>query len=288
MSILPAAPPVHREESFDGTIKYTFAGSQDATYEACSLNLPYRRILRVICVSTQVGCPFDCRFCAIGTKPFLRNLSAAEILEQISVVSTDASWRDQAFEVAAMGTGEPLLALQELAEAIALAKIRFSRLCSLNVSTIGLPEKIREYSKLDLSGVELNLQLSVHGSSDTQRQLVMPRASMSASLMSVLDACKEFALTHSRKVVVNYLLFDGLNDTIIDARRLAKLLSPDHFSVKVSALNTIPNGRLTGARRESLVSFSSALGDCGLESRVFVSVGSDIAAGCGQFSNALL
>jgi 23S rRNA (adenine2503-C2)-methyltransferase len=288
MSMLLVAPPVHREESLDGTVKYTFSGRQNAAYEACSLNLPYRRVSRVICVSTQIGCPFDCTFCAIGARPFLRNLSATEILEQISVVSTDPTWCHQNFEVAAMGTGEPLLALQELTEAITSAKIRFSRLCSLNVSTIGLPAKIREYSKIDLSGVELNLQLSLHGSSDPQRQLVMPRASTAASLISILDACEEFASTHSRRVVVNYLLLEGVNDTIIDAHRLAKLLSPDRFSVKVSALNTVPNAPVIGAGRESLALFSSVLRDCGLEARVFVSVGSDIGAGCGQFSNAPL
>jgi 23S rRNA (adenine2503-C2)-methyltransferase len=209
-------------------------------------------------------------------------------LEQIGAVSADPTWSDQNFEVAAMGTGEPLLALQELTGAIVSAKIRFPRLCSLNVSTVGLPEKIREYSKIYLSGVELNLQLSLHGSSDSQRQLVMPRASAAASLMSILEACKEFASTHGRRVVVNYLLLEGVNDTIIDAHRLAKLLSPDRFSVKVSALNTVPNVQVIGAGRESLGLFSSVLRDCGLESRVFASVGSDIGAGCGQFSNALL
>ncbi len=288
MSRLLVAPPVHREESLDGTVKHTFSAQQTTAYEACSLNLPYRRVTRVICVSTQIGCPFDCTFCAIGTKPFLRNLSATEILEQISFVSADSTWSDQNFEVAAMGTGEPLLALQELTDAIISAKIRFSGLCSLNVSTIGLPEKIRNYSELDIPGVELNLQLSLHGSTDPQRQLIMPRASAAAPLMSILDACKDFASTHRRPVVVNYLLLEGVNDTIVDAHRLAKLLSPDSFSVKISALNSVPHAQVAGAGRESLVSFSSVLRDFGLDARVFVSVGSDIGAGCGQFSNALL
>jgi 23S rRNA (adenine2503-C2)-methyltransferase len=288
MSITLVSALVNRAESFDGTIKYTFGGLQDPTYDACSLNLPYRRIPRVVCVSTQLGCPFDCRFCAIGAKPFLRNLSPAEILEQISVVATDPSWCEQRFEVAAMGTGEPLLALQELAEAIAAAKARFDGLTSLNVSTVGLPEKIRDYSQVDIPGVELNLQLSLHGTSDLQRQVVMPRASAAASLTLILNACEEFTSTHCRKVVVNYLLLEGINDSIVDAHRLAELLSSDRFTVKISALNAVPNAQLTGARQESLASFSSALADCGLESRVFASVGSDIGAGCGQFSNAPL
>ena len=287
VATLASSVVTRREVSSDGTVKLTFGAGLDAGYEACLLKLPYRKIPRVICVSTQIGCPLDCTFCAIGGKPFIRNLSAGEILDQILTAARDLVWTDESFEVAAMGTGEPLFALQELLEAIIEAKVHLPRLCSLNVSTVGLPARIREYAQTKVSGVELNLQLSLHGTSDEQRRIVMPRASATAGLRLVLLACEEFSLLQSRDVVVNYLLLRGINDSSEDAQRLVNLLSPKHFNVKVSALNPILSGTVVGADYIALQSFCSTLRTLGFVARVFTSAGADISAGCGQFSNNL-
>jgi 23S rRNA (adenine2503-C2)-methyltransferase len=287
MATLASAPAIRREVGSDGTVKLTFCAAHETAYEACLLNLPYRQVSRVICVSTQIGCPFDCTFCAVGDTPFLRNLSGAEILEQIIAVSRDPAWIDEDFEVAAMGTGEPLFALQELLQGIVEARSHLPRLCSLNISTVGLPAKIREYAQTKVCGVRLNLQISLHGTSDEQRGIVMPRATTAAGLKSVLEACEEFALLHRRHVVVNYLLLRGINDSIVDAQRLVSLLSPEYFTVKISALNPVSDGKVFGTDHTALQSFCSSLRALGLEARVFTSAGSDISAGCGQFSNNL-
>src|SRR6267142_3066935 len=95
-----------RNASADGTVKLRFCTAEWASYEACLLHLNYRAIPNVICVSTQLGCPFDCSFCAIGAQQFQRNLTTSEISQQIMAALADPFWERKLneFEIAAMGT----------------------------------------------------------------------------------------------------------------------------------------------------------------------------------------
>jgi len=277
----------HRQLSGDGTVKFTFIDHQGHTFETCLLDLGYRTVPRVVCISTQVGCPFDCRFCAIGRDPFVRNLSCDELSYQILSAMDYSHWAEghQTFEVAAMGTGEPLCALEELVSAVRSAKEDFPELVSLNVSTIGIPERIRQYSQTDIQGVDLSLQLSLHGASDEQRTFIMPIASR-FSLSTVLRACKEFAITHKKAVLANYLLVEGVNDRCEDAIQLCKLLDPCFFSIKLSILNPTETAQLVGSNAAAISKFQTTLQNNGFQARVFTSCGRDIGAGCGQFSNS--
>lgn len=275
-----------RSVSTDNTVKLSFRISDESWYESCLLDLPYREIRKVICVSTQLGCPFDCVFCAVGTTPFRRNLTCEEILEQIRCALSDPFWneREEDFEIAAMGTGEPLCALAEVAAAVSATKSCTPHLKSLNVATVGIPERIREYSSMHIEGVQLNLQLSLHATSNEQRRRIMPRAA-TINLHEILEACRQFSLSHRNRVVVNYLLLKDFNDSASDAARLADLLDPALFSVKVSVLNAAPHLTFKAAERRELREFCSMLQQSGLAARVFTSAGVDIGAGCGQFSN---
>ena len=277
-----------RSLSADGTVKFSFAVGQGVTYESCLLNLGYRRIPRVVCVSTQIGCPFDCAFCAVGRIPLQRNLSASEIFNQVLHALTDPLWRGMTdpFEVAAMGTGEPMCALEEVIGAVRQAKHAFPNLRSLNVATVGIPEKIERYADECVEGIEFHLQLSLHGTTDQQRTHIMPRAAR-VPIADILAACSRFARKHGRQVLVNYLLLDGFNDSEEDAMRLIKLLAPELYSVKLSVLNRTPTFRFDTAGTRAFQSFCSVIARKGLQVRIFTSAGVDIGAGCGQFSNSL-
>ena len=183
-----------------------------------------------------------------------------------------------------MGTGEPMMLLRELIGAIRMAKVRDVKLASLNVATVGIPERILEYAECDISGVKLNLQLSLHGTTDNQRLQIMPRAAL-FGIKEVLSAASYFSKTKTR-VVVNYLLLHGINDSSCDAERLAKLLDPELFVLKISELNSIPEGTLVPSSRQRLFEFQDWLLERGLPVRIFTSAGVDIGAGCGQFSNS--
>lgn len=277
-----------RSLSADGTVKLTFAVGQGVTYESCLLNLKYRHIPRVVCVSTQIGCPFDCAFCAVGRIPFRRSLLTSEILDQILHALADPLWRGMSdpFEVAAMGTGEPMCALEEVIGAVRQAKRAFPNLESLNVATVGIPEQIERYNHELVEGVDFHLQLSLHGTTDQQRAQIMPRAAR-IPIADTLAACSRFARKHGSQVLINYLLLDGFNDSEEDAERLLYLLPPDLYSIKLSVLNPTQIFRFKTARAFSFHSFGSILARNGLRVRVFTSAGVDVGAGCGQFSNVL-
>jgi 23S rRNA (adenine2503-C2)-methyltransferase len=279
--------PVRRLVSTDGTVKVSFLDAEGRRFETCLLNLEYRIVSRVVCVSTQVGCPFDCRFCSVGSDPFIRSLTRDEIFAQVFSAIHDSFWhpRHNAFEIAAMGTGEPLCALEELIGAVQMSKEQFPELISLNVATIGIPDGIRRYSGVDIEGVDVNLQLSLHGASDEKRAIVMPLASR-FGLVPVLNACEDFALRRQKPVLVNYLLIDGVNDSAEDAFDLCRLLDPHFFTIKLSVLNPTKAIGLTGSRGDAISRFQNILRNNGFSHvRVFTSCGKDIGAGCGQFSN---
>ncbi len=279
-----------RSSSADGTVKLAYMIPEGGRVETCLLDLAYREIPLVVCVSTQVGCPFDCKFCAVGLTTYERNLTAEEILYQITLSRQNPWWQSRMgsqYEVAAMGTGEPMLVLPQLIGAIRIAKAEDDGLISLNVATVGLPEKIREYANEEIDGVKLSLQLSLHGSTDEQRWQVMPSASR-FGIGKVIAAASDFARSKQTCVTVNYLLFEGLNDSFEDARRLAAMLNPRFFTIKVSAFNPVPGAEAVPASYQRLFEFSSWLKEQGLSARVFSSAGVDIGAGCGQFSNAPL
>lgn len=279
-----------RATSFDGTVKLSFGLKGGHTCDSCLLDLAYRRFPLVVCVSTQVGCPYDCRFCAVGQGSFSRSLSVQEISEQILLSRMDPWWAskdEDGFEVAAMGTGEPMLVLDQLMDAIRIAKSRDEGLVSLNLATIGIPARIRQFARERVDKVELNLQLSLHATTDDQRRCLMPRAAQFA-LGDVLDAACYFSQLRKKRVTANYLLVRGVNDSEKDAHRLVELLDPRFFEIKISVLNPIPLEQLQPSPLARLTDFCALLQSEGLQARVFGSAGVDIGAGCGQFSNSLL
>lgn len=224
----------------DGTVKFLLSAADGARIE--TVLMPYRDRVTV-CVSTQVGCPVGCAFCATGGMGFRRNLSVAEIVDQVRPASISAASQDKRISnVVYMGMGEPLLNLGAVLGSIkVLTAARGLGMAhrALSVSTIGIPAGI---TRLGREEPQVNLALSLHAADDETRARLVPDR-YRHPLSDILDAAWEhFAMTH-RKLLVEYVLLGGVNDSPEDARRLAALLRGHVVTVNLLAWNPVdPRG----------------------------------------------
>ncbi len=284
----------------DGTTKFLL-GTRDG-HEVETVLMPYGR-RATVCVSSQVGCPVGCLFCATGGLGFRRDLSAAEIVDQVRLAAAAAARTDHRLSnVVYMGMGEPLLNLPAVLASIRLLTyprgLGLSRR-ALSVSTIGLPAGIRQLARAE---PQVNLALSLHAATDELRRTLIP-GRYCRPLAEVLAAAREhFALTH-RKLLVEYLLLKGVNDRPEDARDLARLLNGMVVTVNLLPWNPGPRSSLRdrggAARPRSLETaalrfapsppvaiqrFAEILGRAGIEAVVRRSKGAEILAACGQLA----
>ncbi len=285
----------------DGTVKLLLACRDGALIE--TVLMPYQR-RTTVCVSSQAGCPVGCGFCATGAGGFRRNLTVAEIVDQVRMTAALAGEIGKRLSnVVYMGMGEPLLNLQAVLASIrVLTHPRGMALGhrSLSVSTIGIPAGIL---KLGHAEPQVNLALSLHASSDHTRELLVPPRHRH-SLDEILTAAWEhFAMTR-RKLMVEYVLLRGVNDSTDDARRLAALLRGHVVTVNLLSWNPVrtdggPSRTVSSRRAEAreerrpaffpsppaaVAAFRDTLADAKIEVTVRESRGADIEAACGQLA----
>lgn len=268
-----------RSDDPDGTTKLLLKATGDgAALEAVIMRYAKRS---TVCVSTQVGCALGCAFCATGSLGFTRNLTAAEIVDQVreaQAILTDEGRR--VTNVVYMGMGEPLLNLDAVLLSLKLLHDPSGMghsARSLSVSTVGIPAGIRRMAREE---PQVNLALSLHAPSDELRTRLIP-ANRRFPLRDVLSACDDhFAMTR-RKLFMEYLMLAGVNDSPRQANVLADLMRG-----RVVAVNLIPWNPGCGDFRpsppEALVAFLNALKTRGVEVSVRESRGRSIAAACGQ------
>lgn len=268
-----------RSDDPDGTTKLLLKSTDDgAAIETVIMRYAKRS---TVCVSTQVGCALGCAFCATGSLGFTRNLTAAEIVDQVreaQAILTDEGRRIT--NVVYMGMGEPLLNLDAVLLSLKLLHDPHGMghsARSLSVSTVGIPAGIRRMAREE---PQVNLALSLHAPSNELRTRLIP-ANRRFPLSDVLSACDDhFAMTR-RKLFVEYLMLAGVNDSPRQANVLADLMRG-----RVVAVNLIPWNPGCGDFRpsppESLVAFLNALKTRGVEVSVRESRGRSIAAACGQ------
>jgi len=235
----------------------------------------YRDGRRSICVSSQSGCPLTCTFCATGQMMFGRNLTASEILDQ----ALHFRRAEQIDHVVFMGMGEPMLnvdAVLEAARRLVDVGVTPRR---TTVSTVGWLPGLRRF--VDEADIPIRLALSLHAPTDALRSEIMP-VNDRYPLEDVLAEChRYFALRH-RKVFVEYVMLDGVNDAPEHARELARLLDRTVFKVNLIPYN--PTGMYDGSSRERIALFKSVLDHARLPSTVRLTRGRDIAAACGQLA----
>jgi 23S rRNA (adenine2503-C2)-methyltransferase len=259
-------------KSDDGTVKCLFHTADGRPLEAVLMR--YRDGRRSVCVSSQSGCPLTCTFCATGTMKFGRNLTADEILDQALHFR-----RHEAIDhVVFMGMGEPTMNIDNVLAAC-------ERLPDLGVtnrrtaiSTVGWVPGIDRIAECELP---LSLALSLHAPNDGLRSQLMP-VNERYPLAEVLAACERYRAKRRRKVFVEYVMLDGVNDLPEHGRELGKLLDPRAYKVNLIPYN--PTGAYDGSSPERIERFRAILAEHHITATVRLTRGRDIDAACGQLA----
>jgi 23S rRNA (adenine2503-C2)-methyltransferase len=261
-------------KSDDGTVKALFHTVDGRAVEAVLMR--YRDGRRSVCVSSQSGCPLTCTFCATGQMKFGRNLSADEILDQ----ALHFRRLEPIDHLVFMGMGEPTMNI----DAVLAACERLPDLGVTNrrtaISTVGWVPGIDRLAECEMP---LSLALSLHAPNDGLRSQLMP-VNDRYPLAEVLAACERYRARRRRKVFVEYVMLDGVNDLPEQARQLAALL--DRRIYKVNLIPYNPTGAYDGSPPERIERFRAILAEHGLGATVRLTRGRDIDAACGQLAAA--
>lgn len=260
----------------DGTRKYLFELDDGNILEGVLLRYHYGNTL---CLSTQVGCRMGCAFCASTKDGLIRNLSPGEMLGQVLAVNADEGGGRSVTNLVLMGSGEPLDNYENT--------MRFLRLVSapdgmgisprnISLSTCGLVDKMGDLAR---EGLPVTLCVSLHSARDEQRQTIMPIARV-WSVKQVTQAAKAYEKATGRRVIFEYALTEGVNDTPEDARALAELLKGFACHVNVIALNVAQGSALRGSSH--VEAFLKMLHDLGVSATRRRTLGEDIEGACGQ------
>ena len=259
-------------KSDDGTVKTLFHTADGRPLEAVLMR--YRDGRRSVCVSSQSGCPLTCTFCATGQMKFGRNLSADEILDQ----ALHFRRVEDVDHVVFMGMGEPTMNIDNvLAACERLPDLGVSNRRTA-ISTVGWVPGIDRIADCELP---ISLALSLHAPNDGLRSQLMP-VNDRYPLAEVLAACERYRARRRRKVFVEYVMLDGVNDHPQHARELAALLDPRGYKVNLIPYN--PTGAFDGSPPEQIERFRAILAEHRLTATVRLTRGRDIAAACGQLA----
>ena len=267
------------EQSKDKETKKYLFELEDGYFIEAVLILSDER--KTICVSSQVGCRVKCTFCASGKKGFFRNLAAFEIIEQILLVAKDIN--ENLTHVVFMGMGEPLLNLDEVVNAIEIiSNDKYLKISQrrITVSTSGILENIEKLKGKDL---KVNLALSLHAPTDEIRNKIMPYVKK-YKLKDLISSLKNYGFSTKRDISFEYILIDGINDSIEFAKKLHLLLKDIQCSINLIPYNEIEGLNYKRPDNNKVFKFKSYL----LSKKMIVSQrytkGKDIAASCGQLA----
>ena len=232
-----------------------------------------------VCVSSQVGCNMGCKFCESGRLKKVRNLETYEIVEQILLIQKYIGKRIDS--VVIMGIGEPFDNYDNIIRFIKIindAKGLAIGARHITVSTCGLVPKIEEFSNLDL---QVNLALSLHGATDAVRGRIMP-VNKVYNVDTVIKAIKHYIAKTNRRVTIEYVMLNMVNDTLDDAASLAKLLKGMNVYVNLIPYNETKNIEFSKSSKERIDKFYNYLVKSGINVTVRREFGGNIKAACGQ------
>ncbi len=242
-----------------------------------------------VCISSQVGCPLRCTFCATGYMGFTRNLNAAEIVEQVFLVNDHLACQSPATHltnIVFMGMGEPLLNLSNVLEAIETLsqqdyRFSFSQR-RITISTVGL---IPQIDSLSHSNLKTKLAISLHSAEQEKRSRLIPVAK-EHTLTNLQNALERYVAQTNEPVTLVYMLIEGINDSVRDAKNLARFSRSFLCKINLIDYNTIVNMGFKPVKAERLDGFIRVLVDAGLHVTVRKSYGESINAACGQLAIA--
>lgn len=270
-----------RVRSSDGAERYLFETHGGEFVEAVYLPHDYGNS---VCVSCQIGCGMGCVFCASGKYGLKRNLSAGEILSQVLYVAHDKKPLGGVNKIVMMGSGEPLANYDNTVKFIKLVNSRDGLnvgMRSISISTCGLPDGI---ARLASDGIACTLSLSLHAATDAKRREIMRIADRYTVVELVAELKKYFDKT-GRRVVIEYILIDGFNDTESDVIALKDLLRGLCCHVNLIPLNPTDGCTLKPPSKKRAYAFCDRLNAVNVSATVRRSMGSDVAGACGQLKN---
>jgi len=281
-------PDVVTEQiSNDGTRKWLLRGEGGQEFESVFIPEPGRGTL---CVSSQVGCTLNCRFCHTGTQKLVRNLNPAEIVGQV-MIARDAlgDWPSTAegrrlTNVVMMGMGEPLYNFDNVKAALAIVAdgdgLALSRR-RITLSTAGVVPMIRR------AGEEIgsSLAISLHAARDEVRDVIVP-INKKYKIAELLDACRNYpGVSNARRITFEYVMLKGVNDSLADARELVRVIRGIPAKINLIPFNPWPGAPYECSEWEQIEKFAEIVNRAGYASPVRTPRGRDIMAACGQLKS---
>jgi 23S rRNA (adenine2503-C2)-methyltransferase len=232
-----------------------------------------------LCVSSQVGCAYDCKFCASGLAGFTRNLQADEIVGQVLLAEREAA--DKVDNMVFMGMGEPLANFTNLIRALTILQAHWGLNIGarhMTVSTSGLAPQIKKLADFD---IPVRLAISLHGATDEVRDRIMP-VNKKYPLEVLFDALRYFRQRRKQKITLEYILIEGVNDGLDQARALARRTKSLEAKVNLIPYNTVEGLPWVRPSEEQQDAFCATLVANGVPATIRREKGHDIDAACGQ------
>jgi len=232
-----------------------------------------------VCVSTQVGCAYGCKFCASGLEGVKRNLTAAEIVDQ--VVHTQKLSGERVSNIVIMGMGEPLANYDNLIRALRIINAPWALgigARKITVSTVGLVLRIKQLAD---EPMQIRLAVSLHGATDEVRDRIMP-VNKKYPLKELLAACDYYVNTRKRMMTFEYILIDGVNDSLEQAHKLGAIANRLHAKVNLIPYNPVEGLPWKRPERSRCKMFQHTLKSHGITATLRIEKGTDINAACGQ------
>lgn len=276
-----------KQVSSDGTRKYVISLSDGALVETVGMPTyrPDGTVERLtVCVSSQVGCPMACLFCATGREGLTRNLTASEIVSQVTLVQND--FNERVSNVVVMGQGEPFLNYEEVLAALRVLNDEGDFNIGarhITLSTCGILHGIELLSR---EPEQFTLAISLHSALQYKRDELMPKVA-NQPLSELKSAIGRYIQATNRRVSFEYLLIRGVNDSEEDLKALLEFCDGLLCHVNLLPVNSIDGSPLKPASSATVKHWMSTLSSHGIESSFRKSRGSDIAGACGQLKNKL-
>lgn len=264
-----------RIESVDGTVKYLFKVGENSFIESVFIPDEDRATL---CVSSQVGCKMNCKFCMTGKQGFSMNLTAGMILNQIYSIPES----ERLTNVVYMGMGEPMDNIDEVLKSLEILTSSYGPAWSpkrITVSTVGLKKGLERF----LEESDCHLAISLHSPVPAQRRELMP-AEKAWSIEDIVELLRKYDFTRQRRLSFEYIVFKGVNDTELYARNILRLLRGLECRINLIRFHAIPGVDLEGVDMDRMVQLRDYLTGHGIFTTIRASRGEDIFAACGMLS----
>lgn len=262
----------------DGTIKWAMQTHCGNRIESVFIPEDDRNTL---CISSQIGCALACSFCSTAQQGFNRNLTTSEIVGQLFVAQNRVGKENRITNVVLMGMGEPLLNFDNVVAACNLMMDDFAYGLSKRRVTISSSGVVPAIERLG-EACDVSLAISLHAVCDELRNELVP-INQKYPLKILMEACRENAKIAPRRFITfEYVMLDGVNDTMEDAKGLIKLLKTVPCKLNLIPFNPFPNSSYRCSNKETILKFKTMLNDAGIITTVRKTRGDDIDAACGQ------